>query len=88
MRKRIALYLFIFCVIAGWRVYDLNPRIQYQSYEVQQGDTLWTIAGKSDIVKTQSSDIRDVVDLIMASNDMNSVAVREGEVLQIPYLRN
>ena len=50
------------------------------SVVVQSGDTLWSIAGEA----APGEDTRDVVDAIMAVNDLPGVGLVPGQVLRLP----
>lgn len=53
----------------------------YQTYTVQNGDTLWKIAGKFALEESRSEYIKEVANL----NDMSGTYIVAGQKLVIPY---
>jgi nucleoid-associated protein YgaU len=51
-----------------------------QSVVVQQGDTLWSIAGEA----AGTDDVREMVDRIQELNGLRSTLLVPGQVLQLP----
>ncbi len=50
-------------------------------YEVRSGDSLWSIA---DAVADEGEDLRGVVATIRHLNDLSTVVIRPGDVLELP----
>ena len=50
-------------------------------YEVRSGDSLWSIA---DTIAEDGEDLRGVVATIRHLNDLSTVVIRPGDVLELP----
>lgn len=78
----------LFCLLAWSNVvargapqrHGIAPERTQQTYVVQEGDTLWSIAGRVGAGR----DPRVVVDAIARANGIAGATVRPGEALVIP----
>ncbi len=78
--------LLVICLILAWRVDEMNPAIQYKEHIVEQGETLWEIAERSDLVSSDKADVNDVIALMDEVQDIDS-DITPGDVILVPYLK-
>lgn len=58
----------------------------YTSYEIREGDSLWSIAEEYRDAAAQS--VRGYIDEVCAINHLSSEEIRAGETICIPYYSN
>ncbi len=83
--------LFIITIIIAFIFFSLRAKADttrdtytyYTSYEIQAGDTLWTIADK--FMTPEDSDKSDFIEQIKRNNHMLDDDIREGDYLVIEY---
>lgn len=79
-------FLVLICIAVGWRVHEMNPPIEYKAHTVSQGETLWQIAERSDLVSSDKADVNDVIALMDEIQDIDS-DISPGDILLVPYLK-
>lgn len=79
-------FLVLICIAVGWRVHEMNPPIEYKAHTVAQGETLWEIAERSDLVSSDKANVHDVIALMEEVQSIDS-DISPGEVLLVPYLK-
>lgn len=62
---------------------EVNNYKYYTSIQIQQGDSLWSIAG--DYMSADYSDIDEYISEVKQLNHLKSDAIHAGEYLLIPY---
>jgi len=70
----------VFLLIGGAANAEAPPSPAIE-YVVEQGDTLWGIAGE---YAGPDADVRPIIDEIMALSGITTSALQPGQVLQIP----
>lgn len=78
--------LFMITVFTVTCIYELNTRVEvrWESHVVERGETMWEIAGKSDIKK----DTRDVVAFMSDYNRIsNASSIKAGDIIMYPVAK-
>lgn len=69
---------------------DENAEVTYKyfiSYEIEQGDSLWSIA-KDYIDYSYYDSVQDYVDEVIDINNLNNDTIVSGQCIVIPYFSN
>lgn len=75
------LILLAIWVIATVQIYAVPEPVSYDTYVVQSGDTLWSIAKRSNGI--DNMDIRNIIDHIEEESKVTS-SIYPGQIVYIP----
>lgn len=93
--KKVFLVVFAAVLVAGLSLFpgsvlvdahDTNETVMYKYYksiEIQEGDSLWSIA--EDHMSEEYSSIHEYIDEVVEINNLNSTQIHEGQYLIVGY---
>lgn len=80
----LAIILLVIMVITFRSVYASNYQVEYVSYTVEQGDSLYTIVSEINDAYDGPYDVRDLIVMIREKNGIQSNVIKPGEEYLIP----
>ena len=81
--------IFLFGIVLSLVAFNLSSSadtpVHWEQVVVQEGDTLWHLAGNS---ADEGQDVRCVIDTIMSYNHLSTPDIHPGETLFIPHVES